>query len=87
MNIFLFLSLSVYCSFCNFKHQGGNVTEIKVGTVTIVLPEGMVLDPRAGKLSDAEKRALPKARKGIGLACEQIAAAMEKSGARCRCRT
>jgi hypothetical protein len=55
------------------------MTEVKVGTVTIVLPEGMALDPRSGKLSNDEKRSLPKARKGVGLACEQTAAAMEKS--------
>jgi hypothetical protein len=56
------------------------MAEIKVGTVTIVLPAGMVLDPRAGKLKPEDKKALPKARKGIGLACEQTSVAMEKSG-------
>ena len=55
------------------------MTEVNVGTVTIILPEGMTLDERAGKLSSDDKRALPKARKGVGLACDQTAAALEKS--------
>ena len=55
------------------------MTEINVGTVTIILPEGMTLDPRAGKLTKAEKYGVPKARKGLGLACDQTAAAMEKA--------
>jgi hypothetical protein len=35
--------------------------------------------PGAGKLTDDEKKRLPRARRGVGLACEQTAAALEKS--------
>jgi hypothetical protein len=59
--------------------SGEGMSEIKVGTVTIILPNNMVLDSRAGKLSSAEIKTLPRARNGVGLACKQTAAAMEKS--------
>ena len=55
------------------------MAEVKVGTVTVILPDGMTLDERAGKLSNDDKKSLPRARKGVGLACDQTAAAMEKS--------
>jgi histidinol-phosphate/aromatic aminotransferase/cobyric acid decarboxylase-like protein len=55
------------------------MAEINAGTVTVVLPEGVELDARSGQLNTEDKRALPKARKGIGLACDQTATALEKS--------
>jgi len=55
------------------------MAELKKGTVTILLPDGVELPPRAGDLSPEEKRKLPKARKGIGLACTMAAAELEKS--------
>ena len=53
--------------------------QITVGTVTVVLPDNLEIDPRAGKLSDEEQLKILKARKGLGLACDLTAAAMEKS--------
>jgi len=56
------------------------MSEINVGTVKIVLPAGIVIDAKAGKLSDEEKREVPRVRKGIGLACEQTAVEIDKVG-------
>ncbi len=56
------------------------MSEINVGTVKIVLPAGIEIDARAGKLSDEEKREVPRVRKGIGLACGQTAVEIEKVG-------
>ncbi len=56
------------------------MAEINVGTVKIVLPPGIEIDARAGKLSDEEKREVPRVRKGIGLACDQTAVEIEKVG-------
>ena len=53
--------------------------QITVGTVTVVLPANLEINPRAGKLSDEEQLKIVKARKGLGLACDLTAAAMEKS--------
>ncbi len=55
------------------------MAELIHGTVTIVLPDGVELPADAGHLSPADKRKLPKARKGIGLACSLAAAELEKS--------
>jgi len=56
------------------------MAEITHGTVTILLPDSIVLDPRAGNLDKEDIRKLSKARKGIGLACEHAAIALEKVG-------
>lgn len=53
--------------------------QITVGTVTIGLPDNLEIDPRAGKLSDEEQSRVVRARKGLGLACDLTAAAMEKA--------
>jgi hypothetical protein len=37
------------------------MAELKHGTVTILLPDGVDLPPNAGKLSAEEKKKLPKA--------------------------
>ncbi len=55
------------------------MAELTRGTVTILLPDGVDIPPEAGKLSVEEKRKLPKARKGIGLACSLAATELEKS--------
>jgi hypothetical protein len=53
------------------------MAELKFGSVTITIPEGLALPEEAGKLSPDEVRRLAKARKGLGLACEQTARAIE----------
>ena len=53
--------------------------ELTVGTVTIVLPSNIDLDPRAGKMSDEDVRGIVRSRKGLGLTCDLTAVAMEKS--------
>jgi len=50
------------------------------GKVTIAIPKELELPAEAGKLSAAEIQRLPKAPKGLGTACEQAAAALEKVG-------
>ena len=55
--------------------------EIKHGTVTVAIPDSLVLPPQAGNLSPAEVLAIPKARRGIGLACDQAATALANAGA------
>ena len=55
------------------------MAELKHGTVTILLPEGVEMPPNAGNLSLSDKRRLPKARKGLGFACNMTAAELEKS--------
>ena len=56
------------------------MTELNIGTVKIVMPDGIEIDARAGNLSDEEKREVPRVRKGLGLACEQTAVELEKAG-------
>jgi hypothetical protein len=50
--------------------------------VTVNIPEGIEIPQRAGKLSQAEMQRLPKARKGVGVACEITADAIRKNPAR-----
>jgi hypothetical protein len=54
-------------------------SEIKQGSVVVQLPIHIELLPQAGKLSAEEMRASEKARRGVGLACEQTAEAMRKN--------
>jgi hypothetical protein len=56
--------------------------EIKEGTVTITLPEFFSIPPEAGRLSHAQVQRLPKARRGLSLACAVVADAMRKNPGR-----
>jgi hypothetical protein len=56
-----------------------NPNQIVAGTVFVQLPPHLSLPEEAGTLSPDQMNRLPKARHGIGLACEQAATAMEKA--------
>ncbi len=58
------------------------MTEIKHGSVTVIFPDHLTPSDEAGRLTDDDKRKLPKARRGVGLVCEQTASALEIVGAR-----
>lgn len=51
------------------------------GPVTLVVPDNLALSDKAGKLSAAEIRRLPKAPAGIGLAAQETATALINAGA------
>ncbi len=53
------------------------MAEIKHGSVTITLPEGVELPEEAGKLSPLEVQRLPKARRLPGWTCDRVAASIE----------
>ncbi len=46
------------------------------GTVTVSVPDHIEIPAQAGNLSAEQVLALPKARRGIGLACDQAATAL-----------
>jgi hypothetical protein len=56
------------------------MAEVKHGTVSVTVADALAPPPKAGNLSAEEVKRLPKARRGIGLACEQTADAIEKLG-------
>lgn len=56
-----------------------HVPSIQAGSVTVVLPPSVQLPSSAGTLSVEEVQRLPRARKGVGLVCEQVATALEKA--------
>jgi hypothetical protein len=55
------------------------MSELKQGSVSVQLPLHIELLPQAGKLTTEEVRTYEKARRGLGLACEQTAEAMRKN--------
>jgi hypothetical protein len=57
------------------------MAEIKHGVVTLSVDDHLVPPPEAGNLTVEEVRRLPKARPGIGLACQASAQAIEQVGA------
>ena len=59
----------------------GIPTVIKEGSVALTLPAGLTVPDKAGTLSPADLKRYPRARNGLGLACEATAAAMTKKGA------
>jgi hypothetical protein len=56
------------------------MAEIKHGNVTVNIPDHLALPAEAGSLTAEEVRRIPKPRKGLGLACEHSAQAMEAAG-------
>ena len=56
-------------------------TTITHGPVSLTLPANLALPEQSGKLTSAEVLHLPKAPRGIGLACDSAATAMEQAGA------
>lgn len=50
-------------------------------TVTVTIPDTLEIPAQAGKLSPEDILLLPKSRRGIGLACDQAAHALEHTGA------
>lgn len=50
------------------------------GDVTVRLPDNLPLPAEAGKLSPEEVARVPKARRGLGAACDSAAAALEVGG-------
>lgn len=58
------------------------MAEIKFGSVTVTIPDDLQPPEKAGKMSPDEVASIPKAPKGLGLACEYAADAAEKAGDR-----
>lgn len=54
--------------------------QITEGTVTIVIPDSIEIPDKSGMLKPDEVKRIPKARKGIGLACAAGAVEMNKKG-------
>lgn len=54
--------------------------EIQHGTVSVSIPDEFAMPAEAGNLSSEEVRRIAKAPRGIGLACDAAADALEKSG-------
>lgn len=52
--------------------------ELKQGAVSVVIPDHIQLPQEAGELTHKDMQRLEKARRGVGLACDTTAAAMEK---------
>jgi hypothetical protein len=50
------------------------------GSVTINIPDDITIPAQAGTLNEAQIRAIPKPRRGLGLVTDQTASEMEKSG-------
>src|SRR5262245_39735303 len=58
------------------------MAEVKHGTIVVTIADELALPEQAGNLSAAEVSRLPKAPRGIGLACTYAADALEKAGER-----
>jgi hypothetical protein len=58
------------------------MAEIKHGTITVAIPDELALPAQAGSLSAEQVAHLPRAPRGIGLACTNAADALEKAGER-----
>jgi hypothetical protein len=58
------------------------MSQLKQGSVVITLPTHIEVLPDAGKMTPEQVKAIEKPRRGIGLACEQTAAAMQKDPTR-----
>lgn len=56
--------------------------KLKHGNVSVSYPDDISLPEKAGQLSTSELARIPKARKGIGLACDSTAKALKKYGER-----
>ena len=52
--------------------------ELKQGSVSVAIPDHIVLPAEAGELTSKDMQRLEKARRGVGLTCAATAAAMEK---------
>ena len=52
------------------------MAELREGSVSVTLPDSLSIPEKAGKLSKTEVKRIPKARKGLGLACQATAKAM-----------
>ena len=52
--------------------------ELKQGSVSVAIPDHIVLPPEAGELTLKDMQRLEKARRGVGLTCEATATAIEK---------
>lgn len=59
--------------------KGGTIT-LKIGSITMTIDAGLDLPAEAGKLTAAEIKRLPKARIGVGEACDRTAKAIEDAG-------
>lgn len=59
--------------------RGGQMGKLMQGSVIVAYPDNVELPEKAGKLTVEEVARLEKARRGIGLACERTAEALEKN--------
>jgi len=58
------------------------MAEIKHGTVTVILSDHVKPPERAGRMDQNEMNALAKARRGVGLVCEDAADSITKVGSK-----
>jgi hypothetical protein len=56
------------------------MAEVKHGTVSVTVADHLQPDPRAGTLTNKEVQRLPKARRGVGLVCQDVADGVAKAG-------
>ncbi len=52
--------------------------ELKQGSVSVAIPDHIILPPDAGELTGKDMQRLEKARRGVGLTCDATATAIEK---------
>jgi ABC-type transporter Mla subunit MlaD len=57
------------------------MAEVKYGTVSVTIDDFLAPPDQAGKLSPAELARIARPPRGIGLACDQAADAIDKAGA------
>src|SRR5688572_20796365 len=55
------------------------MAEIKHGTITLTIPDEFALPDQAGKMKPEDVARLPKAPRGVGLACTYAADAITKA--------
>jgi hypothetical protein len=60
-------------------HAQNPTKDLTHGTVTVSYPAHIDIPANAGKLSPDEVNKIPKARRGVGLACEKTAEALAKA--------
>lgn len=58
------------------------MAQIEHGSIAVTIPDALTPPDKAGKMSPEEIARIPKAPRGLGLACEKAADAMKKAGAR-----
>jgi hypothetical protein len=56
------------------------MAEISFGPISVTIPDSITIPEQAGNLSPLEVRRMPRARRGLGTACEDTASIMRNLG-------